>query len=102
MSVMSDLGHSRRLRPLRYRSALPSIADLIADIPDRQLCARTGPEEVQQMNVRQRDYSITSSARASNVGGMSRPSALAARRLRTSSSLVVNSIGRSPGLAPLR
>src|SRR5262249_16363341 len=47
-------------------------------------------------------HSITSSARASSAGGMVRPSALAVGRLITSSSLVGNSTGRSPGLAPFR
>jgi hypothetical protein len=47
-------------------------------------------------------YSITSSARASSVGGTVRPSALAALRLITNSNLVGCSIGRSVGLAPLR
>src|SRR6516162_1546401 len=47
-------------------------------------------------------HSITSSARASNVGGMVNSSALAAVRLISSSNLVGNSIGKSPGLAPLR
>src|SRR5215475_7092947 len=45
------------------------------------LCARTAPQQ-------QRHYSITSSARASSVGGTSRPSALAVLRLITSSYLV--------------
>ena len=47
-------------------------------------------------------HSITSSAWASSVGGTSRPSALAVLRLITSSRLVGNSIGRSPGATPLR
>src|SRR5207248_1187110 len=47
-------------------------------------------------------YSITSSARASNVGGTVRPSALAVLRLITSSNLVGCSTGRSEGLVPLR
>ena len=47
-------------------------------------------------------HSITSSARASSVGGSSRPSALAVRRLTRSSSLVGCSTGRSPGEAPLK
>src|SRR5215510_298965 len=47
-------------------------------------------------------YSITSSARASSVGGTSRPSALAVCRLMTNSNLVDCSTGRSAGLAPLR
>src|SRR6266581_3336785 len=40
------------------------------------------------------DHSITSSARASSVGGTSRPSALAALRLMTSSNLVGSMTGK--------
>src|SRR5262249_9575297 len=47
-------------------------------------------------------HSITSSARVISDGGRSRPSALAVLRLIVSSILVGNSIGKSPGLAPLR
>ena len=47
-------------------------------------------------------YSITPSARASRVGGMSRSSALAVLRLMTSSNLVGCITGRSAGLIPLR
>src|SRR5215472_554073 len=47
-------------------------------------------------------HSITSSARASSVGGMSRPSVLAVLRLITSSYLVGACTGRSAGFAPLR
>jgi hypothetical protein len=47
-------------------------------------------------------HSITSSARASSVGGISRPSALAALRLMTSWNFDACSTGRSAGLAPLR
>src|SRR5262249_21914909 len=46
-------------------------------------------------------YSITSSARASKVGGTVMPSALAVLRLITSSYLVGCCTGRSAGLAPL-
>ena len=49
-----------------------------------------------------RTHSMTSSARASSDGGTSRPSALAVLRLMMSSSLVGNSTGKSPGLAPFR
>jgi hypothetical protein len=49
-----------------------------------------------------RRYSITSSARASRVDGMVNSSALAVVRLISNSNFVGNSIGRSPGLAPLR
>ena len=48
------------------------------------------------------DYSITSSARASSVGGTSMPSALALGRLMTSSNLVDCTTGKSAGLVPLR
>src|SRR5262249_3595585 len=47
-------------------------------------------------------HSITSSARASSVGGISRPSAFAVLRLITSSSLVGFCTGRSAGFSPLR
>src|SRR5262245_6532740 len=46
-------------------------------------------------------HSITSSARASSVGGTSRPSAFAALRLITNSNVVGCCTGRSAGLAPL-
>jgi hypothetical protein len=46
-------------------------------------------------------YSITSSARASSVAGISRPSARAVGTLMTNSNVVDWITGRSPGLAPL-
>src|SRR5262245_57334553 len=49
-----------------------------------------------------RTHSITSSARASSVGGTSSPSALAVLRLITSSNFVDWMTGKSAGLAPLR
>src|SRR5262249_41947498 len=47
-------------------------------------------------------HSITSSARASSVGGISKRSALAVLRLITSSNLLACITGNSAGLAPLR
>src|SRR5262245_66207852 len=47
-------------------------------------------------------HSITSSARASSVGGTSRPSVFAVLRLITSSYLVGACTGRSAGFSPLR
>src|SRR6516164_2045036 len=47
-------------------------------------------------------HSITSSARASSVGGISMPSARAVGRLMTNWNLVDCTTGRSAGLAPLR
>jgi len=48
------------------------------------------------------NHSITSSARASTVAGISRPSAFAVLRLITSSYLVGACTGRSAGFSPLR
>jgi hypothetical protein len=45
-------------------------------------------------------HSITSLAKASNVGGIERPSAFAVFMLITSSNLVACSTGKSAGLAP--
>src|SRR5262245_47279341 len=47
-------------------------------------------------------HSITSSASASNLSGISRPSAFAVLTLITSWNLVGSTIGRSPGFSPLR
>ena len=49
-----------------------------------------------------RRYSITSSARASSVGGTARPSALAVLRLTTSSNFVGCITGRLAGFSPFR
>ena len=47
-------------------------------------------------------YSITSSARASRVGGTTSPNVLAVCRLMARSNLVARRTGRSAGLSPLR
>src|SRR6516225_1742980 len=47
-------------------------------------------------------HSMTSSARASSIGGTSMPSALAVAKLITSSNLVGSWTGRSPGFSPFR
>jgi hypothetical protein len=52
-------------------------------------------------NLRQ-NHSITSSARASSVGGTSMPSALAVFKLMTNSYLVGVCTGKSAGFSPLR
>src|SRR5262245_30625159 len=62
-------------------------------------CRRTN--ERHELPPRQH-HSMTSSARASNVGGMVRPSAFAVLRLMISSYLDGASIGRSAGFSPLR
>src|SRR5262249_43237236 len=47
-------------------------------------------------------HSITSSASASNLSGISRPSAFAVLRLITNSNFAGSITGRSPGFSPLR
>ena len=80
--LMSRMGHSRRFWHVRDTSAYPPLATeertfqvgSFVPIPVVSRCSKTL-------------YSITSSARASNVGGMVRPSVLAVFRLMTSSTL---------------
>jgi hypothetical protein len=56
----------------------------------------------EQRDERASSHSITSSARASSMGGTVRPSILAVLRLSTNSNLVGCITGNSAGLAPLR
>jgi hypothetical protein len=83
-------------------SGLPPKADLTADIVDVSQVPKpdscSAANEVHKLDA----YSITSSARASTLAGMSRPSALAVLRLITSSYLVGACTGRSAGFSPLR
>src|SRR5215468_9876491 len=78
-----------------------------ADAPHAFALLRARRERPCHRAAEQRDelaspHSITSSARASSVGGMVRPSALAVIRLMTRSNLVGCSTGRSAGFAPRR
>jgi len=72
----------------------------------RLLCARRewarGRRAAEQRDEVAPLHSITSSARASNIGGTSSGSALAVLRLITSSNVVGWRTGRSAGRAPLR
>jgi hypothetical protein len=73
----------------------------------RPTCRRSAnrrPEQVQQIRLGTLPwtYSITSSARASSVGGTSSPSVLAVLRLITSSYFTGACTGRSAGLSPFR
>src|SRR5215469_16163701 len=90
---MSALGQKRALERVRPLSALPPKADIVqhggnvrfvpkADIPS--------------------PHSITSSARAMIVAGISRPMAFAVFRLITNSKVTDCAMGRSPGLVPRR
>jgi hypothetical protein len=91
-------GHERRFRDVCGTSALPPILTVTADILNRQLRAR----KRHMHRSKQHHYSITSSARASSVGGTSRPRDFAVLRLITSSYLVGACTGRSAGFSPLR
>ena len=80
-------------------SALPPKADMCCALAH----VRFGPKADSCIAAKKGDrYSITSSARASNVGGTDKPSALAVVRLMTRSNLVGCATGRSEGFAPRR
>src|SRR5262245_54942810 len=81
--ISTGLGHARLLRT---RSERP-----------RSSRAAEQHDEVAPFH-----HSITSSARASKVGGTVSPSTFAVRRLMTSSNLIGACTGRSAGCSPLR
>ena len=97
---INGIGHSLQVRPkpLVHKCPLCINTDRKFWALGLSRCANSGCEQSQQGS----PYSITSSARASSVGGTVRPSALAVLRLIKSSMLVGNSTGRSPGLAPFQ
>src|SRR5262249_34677439 len=91
-----------RLEPARGRG----IAAKVTDPGDfwRGLCAagqRPGRSAGEQSDEGTPLHSLTSSARASRVGGTVRLSALAVLRLRIISTLVIRCTGRSAGFSPL-
>jgi hypothetical protein len=112
---MSALGQKQTYAPQKRMSALPPIATTKADISNghvrftpesghvqcTSLCLLWANSGLMQRSKKDR-YSITSSARASNVGDTVRPSALAVLRLIASSYLVGACTGRSAGFSPLR
>jgi hypothetical protein len=92
-------GQERRISAVRNNiSALPPRTDVGADIVEQPVTARSGCEQSEQSTA----YSITSSARAKSVGGISRPSTFAVLRLITKSYLVGACTGRSLGFSPLK
>ena len=93
-SIASDR-HARDAPPM---SAMDPIATELWHRSETSLRAITGHMHRSKKTL----YSITSSARASSVGGISRPMARAVGRLITSSNLLDWTTGRSAGLAPLR
>src|SRR5262249_21705758 len=82
------------------KSGLPQPA--VAALPRKPTCASQKVMSALGQKRTLPPYSITSSARASKVGGTSIPSVRAACRLRVNSNLVDCNTGRSAGLVPLR
>src|SRR5262249_31217598 len=80
----SDHRHRRLLRPCRELPRCRA-AEQRDEVAPFHLCG----------------HSMTSSASASSVGGISTPNAFAVARLMTSSNLAPTSTGRSPGFSPL-
>jgi len=97
---MAQMGQKRRSQSERGSRACPLCSDsdrVGASQRSAALCQlrRNASQQTEP-------YSITSSARASSIGGTSRPSALAVLRLMTNSYLVTCWMGRSTGFSPLR
>src|SRR5262249_33854017 len=105
-------GPTRLLQPLQKRSVTGLPFRIIrrqmhknADQPQPVWLLRPRREWPCRRAAEKRDertspHSTTSSARASNVGGTSRPTAFAVVRFTTRSNLVGCSTGMSPGFAP--
>ena len=89
---------------VRRTGSLGAAGFLSAGLRKRRISVQCGEPTVSAITGWQQipSYSITSSARASTVGGISRPSALAVLRLITSSNFIGCSTGRSAGFAPVR
>src|SRR5262249_34473120 len=107
---LSQRLYERRLASLSFRIVRGRVhkhADatnpigLLRARPERPKQRRRG-RAAKQRDDRAASHSNTSPARASSVGGTSRPSALAVLRLRTSSIFTACSTGRSAGLTPRR
>src|SRR5262249_43718332 len=88
-SGRSFLGPTQR-NPCRFQTWLSCLLPNVA----------SGYVNDQRDEIATLHHSITSSATASSLTGISRPSALAVTRLKTSSNLVGCSTGRPPGLVP--
>src|SRR5262249_27520953 len=96
--AMSALGQEQS----SLRHSAMSASPLKADIASAPRNVRFLPKADKRTATKKHNYSITSSAIASSLSGISRPSALAVLRLMMSSNLVGCITGKSAGLAPLR
>src|SRR5262245_41303926 len=88
----------RRPPLVRENTDAPHRVGLLRMRRDRPPCRGTA----EQRDELAPPHSITSSARASTIGGISRPNAFAVLRLMTSSNWLGCRTGNSDGLAPLR
>jgi hypothetical protein len=86
----------------RDATAMPRNLTHFGSARRRGVCARSRLMRCSKQRARANTYSITSSARASSVGGTSSSSAFAVFMLMTSSKRVGCSTGRSAGRAPFR
>src|SRR5262249_23724268 len=98
--------HQRREAGLSFRIVRWQIHEH-ADAPHPLALLRARRERPRRRAAEQRAelpalHSITSSASASNLSGILRPSALAVLRLMTSSNFVGWTTGKSAGFSPLR
>jgi hypothetical protein len=98
---MSASGHSPTFPGLQAMSASPPEADIRTDM-DRGRRSANSVTIASQRTATIHRYSITSSARASSVGGMVMPSDFAVLRLIVRLYLVGVCTGRSSGFSPLR
>ena len=94
------LGHVQRGRP-RFQSEHFRYVPIATEVVRWRNMSKWGQPRHFALR-KQHPYSITSSARASNIGGTLRPSAVAVLRLITSSYLVGFCTGRSAAFTPLR
>src|SRR5215468_1578353 len=106
--IGKSLPHTSQCLSIRTFRSDPKIANAYPLIRlGKRHAKRRGLRPCRCCAAEQRDevaplHSITSSARASSVGGTSRPSAFAAWRLMTSSNLLDCTTGRSAGLVPFK
>src|SRR5208337_3735922 len=85
-SATSDMDHTKRLFVLKFNSlrGLPNRQLSECNVPPLMIRAFGAHCHFRTHAVQQTDYSMTSSASASTVGGTDRPSVLAVLRLITS------------------
>src|SRR5262249_15936259 len=88
--------------PLKPKFMLLGVHDSLDATLTRRFSQRRGSRAAEQRDELAAPHSITSSASASSLSGMSRPSIRAVWALMTSSNLLDCTTGKSAGLAPLR